>query len=195
MIFQEDGTMIDADANVLINIYTWNDALKFSGNMVKVGTGQYQTNILIKDGDTPENLKVHVVATVNGVVLRRDHSMVVLPTPATQEYAQETGGGTGEFSVDHNGWYDNDGVLHPWTDALAGPVHDAISGAPLDDCYITAFPVIDGEVIYSGRPTAQARSNPGGTWLMYLDAGTFEFVFIKEGYRIDLGGRIIRTVG
>jgi len=197
--FDNEGNMVDADSPPTIEVLTWSHSGVVSPTaMTKVFgyTGLYYYDHLLEFGDIPENIYFRVEATLNGVDMVEDEPVVIIDKPASEsDVSAIIGGGTGDFACDQNGWYDGDGILQPWGDVLEGPVVDAETGAPLDDAYVTFFPIIGGEVIYSSRPTAQTLTKPGGTWLAFVDAGLYEVVFKKEGYRIDNGGRIERTVG
>jgi len=124
--------------------------------------------------------------------------VVIIDEPTSSlDLVRYIGGGTGDFILDQDGWYDSDGIKTLWTDVAKGYIRDADTGAPLDDAYVTAYPIINGETKYSGRPTAQARTRSNGTYLMALDYNSegYTFVIEKDGFRIVGDGVVTRTVG
>ncbi|MHA1805952.1 MAG: hypothetical protein ACTSX2_00085, partial [Candidatus Thorarchaeota archaeon] len=156
-VFDNEGNMVNADSTPTIEMFNWNhtqtlvptNMTAFSGY-----TGLYYYDHIIVEGDTPANFYIRCEATLGGTPMVEDEPVVVIDKPASESVVVSTsGGGTGDYACDQNGWYDGSGTLHPWGDVLEGPVVDAESGAPLDDCYVTFYPVIGGEAIITDRPT------------------------------------------
>ena len=161
--------------------------------MTLKSVGIYRYDYIMDFGDISKNRLFKFVTVIDGITAQHRHEVVVIDQIASVD--DVTGSGMGDYVCDQDGWYDTNGVKTAWTDVAVGYVRDADTGAPLDDAYVTAYPIIGGETMYSGRPTAQARTRSNGTWLMNLDAATYTFVIEKEGFRIVGDGIVERTVG
>jgi len=193
-IKDNEGNMKAPDSAPTVEIDDWNGTQELAPTaMTLISTGLYGYNYIIDNGELPENKVFTYTTVVDSITAKTPHEVVIIDQIASSNEVAE--GGTGEYILDQDGWYDVDGVKTLWTDAVKGYVRDSDTGAPLDDAYVSAYPIIDGEPIYSGRPTAESRTRPNGTWLMKIDAGTYMFVIEKDGFQIQGGGVVERTVG
>ena len=197
VVKDNEGNMLAPDSAPTVEIDDWNGTQELAPTaMTLVSTGIYRYNYMIDYGDLAENIILTFTTVIATITAYKKHEVVVIDQPASNlDLVQYLGGGSGDYILDQDGWYDTDGVKTAWTDVAVGYVRDADTGAPLDDAWVTAYPIIDGETMYSGRPTAQARTRANGTWVMALDAETYTFVIEKDGFRIAGDGVVERTVG
>jgi hypothetical protein len=199
VIHDNENNMVNADSLPTIEIESWDGTQEVAPtNMTSISTGVYGYNLIIEKGDDPINKILKFEAVVDTITTQRRCEVVVTDIPASTLLVVDlVGGGTGDFILDQDGWYDAAGIKTLWTDVAKGYVRDADTGAPLDDAYVTAYPIINGETKYSGRPTGQARTRSNGTYLMALDynAEGYTFVIEKDGFRIVGDGVVERTVG
>jgi len=195
MVHDNENNMVDADSLPTLSIEDWKGTTELAPTaMTKIGTGIYNYDYIIDRGAIPENKNFIFSATVNSITSVRHLRTGVNNEPASEISLGQFAGGNGEFVCDQDGWYDSDGIFTAWGDVLAGYVRDVDTGAPLDDAYVTAYLYVNGETLYNGRPPAQSRTRVNGTWLMYLDSGTYTFVIEKDGFRIVADGVINRTI-
>ena len=193
-IKDNEGNMKAPDSAPTVEIDDWNGTQELAPTaMTLISTGLYGYNYIIDNGELPENKIFTYTTVVDSITAVTPHEVVIIDQIASSNDVAE--GGLGEFVIDQDGWYDNDGIKHLWTDVMKGFVKDADTGAPLDDAYVTAYVYENGETKYNGRPPGQARTRPNGTWLMYLDAGEYTFVVQDNGFRIVGDGIQNRTVG
>lgn len=197
VIRDNEGNMLAPDSIPTIEVEDWNETQEIAPTaMTLKSIGIYGYNYIIDYGELAENKLFKFVTVIDSITAQHRHEVVIIDQPASSlEMVQYLGGGLGDYILDQDGWYDVDGVKTLWTDDSKGYVRDADTGAPLDDAYVTAYPIINGETRYSGRPTGQARTRVNGTWIMALDAGTYTFVIEKDGFRIRGDGVETRTVG
>lgn len=197
VIKDNEGNMLAPDSAPTIEIEDWNEVQELAPTaMTLKSTGIYRYDYLIDYGTLAENKLLKFVTVIDSITAQHRREVVIIDEPASSlDLVRYLGGGTGDFILDQDGWYDADGVKTAWTDEAVGYIRDVDTGAPLDDAYVTAYPIVGGETIYSGRPTAQARTRANGTYVMALDAGTYTFVIEKDGFRIVGDGVIERTVG
>ena len=195
-IKDNEGNMKAPDSPPTVEVDDWNGTQELAPTaMTLISTGLYGYNYIIDQGELPENKVFMFTTVVDSITAKTPHEVVIIDQIASSNEVAASLGGLGEFVLDQDGWYDNDGIKHLWTDAMAGFVKDVDTGAPLDDAYVTAYVYENGETKYNGRPPGQARTRSNGTWLMYLDAGEYTFVVEKDGFRIVGGGIVNRTVG
>ena len=196
VVFDNAGNMKNADTPPTLEIEDWKGTQELAPTaMTVIGTGIYGYNYIIDHGEVPENKLFKFSATVDAKVRELRHEVVIIDQPASSsELVEYLGGGLGDFVIDQDGWYDSDGVKTLWTDEMKGYIRDVDTGAPLDDAYVTAYLYENNETKYNGRPPGQSRTRPNGTYLMFLDAGTYTFVAQKDGFRVVGGGIQNRTV-
>lgn len=195
IVYDNEGNMTNADSLPTIEIIDWDGNQELAPtSMTAIRTGVYGYNYLVPQTDIAENKVFKFSAVKNTNTFDRPVLVILLNTPTEEVLSNQLAGGNGDFVLDQDGWYDVNGNLTLWTDTNKGVVTDAVTGAPLDDAWITAFPVVNGETQYSGRPTAQSQTKPDGSWKMFLDAGTYTFVFEKEGFTIVGDNVVNRTV-
>lgn len=197
VIRDNEGNMLVPDSIPTIEVEDWNETQELAPTaMTLKSTGIYGYNYIIDYGEIAENKLFKFVTVIDAITAQHRHEVVVIDQPASsQELLEYVGMGDGKYSLDQDGWYDVDGVKTAWTDVAVGYVRDADTGAPLYRAYVTAYPIINGETRYSGRPTGQAKTRSNGTWVMKLPVGTYTFVIEKDGFRIVGGGVVERTVG
>lgn len=197
VIFDNAGNMKDADSAPTLEIEDWKETQELAPTaMTAISTGIYGYNYIIDYGEVPENKLFKFSATVDTKTRKLRHEVVIIDEPASSiELVQLVGGGIGMYPCTQAGWYDLDGILTEWNDGLEGIVEDADTGAPLFKAYVTAYLIENNVVLYNGRPPGQAKTRVNGTWLMFLDAETYQFVIEKDGFRIREDGTVERTVG
>lgn len=192
-IKDNEGNMKAPDSAPTVEIDDWNGTQELAPTaMTLISTGLYGYNYIIDNGELPENKIFTFTTVVDSITAVTPHEVVIIDQIASSNEVAE--GGLGEFVIDQDGWYDNDGIKTLWTDVMKGFVKDADTGAPLDDAYVTAYVYENGETKYNGRPPGQARTRPNGTWLMYLDSGDYTFVVQDNGFRIVGEGIVNRRV-
>jgi hypothetical protein len=87
----------------------------------------------------------------------------------------------GELYCDEDGYYNSSGTRVLWDDDYDGDITDAETGVAIDDAIITAYRVEAGETVYEIHPPGQTRSKVDGSWMMWLDEGTYTFTVYKSG--------------
>jgi len=195
-VFDNEGNMTNADSTPTIEIEDWKGTQELAPtSMTSISTGIYGYDFLLTRGDLAENKIFIFDVTANSINMIRQHEVVIIDIPASESVFLSQNGGIGKFVCDQNGWYDIDGILTAWGDELEGVVEDADTGAPLFRAFVTAYLISNGEPLFNGRPPGQAKTRVNGTWLMYLDDGTYQFVIEKDGFRIKDDGLVERTVG
>ena len=185
MVSDNQGNMIAPDSAPTIEIVDWNGAVEIpSTAMTLISIGLYGYNYFVVATDIPEPKVVRFSITVNSITTLRQSTLMMLDRPASQtDITQIIGGGTGEFVVTQDGYFDSNNIFHAWTDVMAGYLRDATSGARLDDVLVTAYSVINGQTVYAKIPPGQTVCDENGNYEMRLDAGTYTFKFYKDQYR------------
>jgi hypothetical protein len=185
MVSDNQGNMIAPDSAPTIEIVDWNGAVEIpSTAMTLISIGLYGYNYFVVSTDIPEPKVVRFSITVNSITTLRQSTLMMLDRPASQvDIIQIIGGGTGEFVVTQDGYFDSNNIFHAWTDVMAGYLRDATSGARLDDVLVTAYSVINGQTVYAKIPPGQTVCDENGNYEMRLDAGTYTFKFYKDQYR------------
>ena len=134
--------------------------------------------------DDAEPKTVRFSITKNSITTLRQSTLMMLNRPASQsDLQQAVGGGTGEFVVTQDGYFDSSNIFHAWTDVMAGYLRDATTGARLDDVLVTAYSVINGQTVYAKIPPGQTVCDQNGNYELRLDAGTYTFKFYKDQYQ------------
>lgn len=105
--------------------------------------------------------------------------------PASEKQINEAIGGAippNTFVFDHDGWIDEFGIKHEWTDEMAGSIKDD-AGQPLI-CRIKAYlydPVDVNVPILGPNPPYDNFTNQFGHYVGGLQSGKYLFTFIANG--------------
>jgi len=105
--------------------------------------------------------------------------------PASEKQINEAIGGAippSTIVFDHDGWIDEFGIKHEWTDEMAGPIRDD-AGQPLI-CRIKAYlydPVDVNVPILGPNPPYDNFTNQFGHYVGGLPSGKYLFTFIANG--------------
>ena len=196
-LFQNDGDPVNADALPTLTVQDFTGAVEISAaDWTLIEAGVYGYDYIIERSMVVENKIFITEATISGKTRKAHQPVIVLDEPASEKTLVESiVGGLGDIPCDQDGWWDEFNILHPWGDALAGPVEDADSGMPIDKALVSAYPIIGGVTKYGSRPTGETETRPSGVWVMFLNAGPYTFFMRKDGFRVEDGGKVDRTVG
>jgi hypothetical protein len=162
--------------------------------MTVISTGLYGYNYFCVAGTDAKSRTLRFSIVINGITTLRQSTLMVLDMPASESDIQAIiGGGTGEYIVTQDGYMDGSGIFQYWTDVMKNYLRDATTGSRLDDVLVTAYRVVNGQVILALIPPGQTVCDANGNYQLRLDAGTYVFKFYKDQYRFPTD-EVSRTV-
>jgi hypothetical protein len=123
MVHDNELNMVAPDSAPTIEIVDWNGNQELAPTaMTLISTGLYGYNYLVAATDTPEPKTIRFSTTINTITTPKHSTLMLLDKPASQvDLIQAVGGGTGEFVVTQNGYYDSSNIFHAWTDVTQIP--------------------------------------------------------------------------
>ena len=195
MVYDNEGNMVAPDSAPTIEIVDWNGTQELAPTaMTLISTGLYGYDYIVASTARPESKTLRFSITVDSITGLRQSTLMLLDEPASiVEINNLVGGGTGEFVVTQDGYYDSSNIFHAWTDSMVGYLRDATTGSRLDDVLVTAYKVINGQTIVALIPPGQIVCDVNGNYELRLDAGTYTFKLYKDQYRFPTD-EVERTV-
>jgi hypothetical protein len=184
-IFDGELNMVAPDSAPTVAIFDWAGTQEIAPTaMTVISTGLYGYNYFCVAGTDAKSRTLRFSIVINGITTLRQSTLMVLDMPASESDIQAIiGGGTGEYIVTQDGYMDGSGIFQYWTDVMKNYLRDATTGSRLDDVLVTAYRVVNGQVILALIPPGQTVCDANGNYQLRLDAGTYVFKFYKDQYR------------
>ena len=184
-IFDNAMNMKAPDTAPTVSIADWAGVVEIAPTaMTLISTGLYGYNYFCIAGTDAKSRTLRFSIVIGGITTLRQSTLMVLDLPASQADIQAIiGGGLGEYIVTQDGYMDGSGIFQYWTDVMKNYLRDATTGSRLDDVMVTAYRVVNGQVILALIPPGQTVCDANGNYQLRLDAGTYVFKFYKDQYR------------
>lgn len=186
IIQRHDGEAnIEADEPPIYEIHNTWSGLEDSGAMAfSIADRRYSLSIDYDNETQPGERTISFDVTVDSKTRNFAIDLELIDRPASDRQIAELGGAIppATFPFNEEGWIDESGIFHAWTDGNVGPVRD-VTGKTITGVNIKAFLIIESRPQQVPNPPYDNYTDIFGTFRGALEAATYLFIWYKDGLK------------